>query len=84
MPFFQEPPRLGNQFDDDPLLPSWLARHLPADQQAAVTSERVGLGLALLVAHGGAFVVALLLIAWREHSAGMPTLRLWRVAPVRA
>ena len=29
MAFFQEPPRLGNQFDDDPLLPSWLARHLP-------------------------------------------------------
>lgn len=29
MPFFQEPPRLGNQFDDDPMLPSWIARHLP-------------------------------------------------------
>ena len=27
MAFFQEPPRLGNQFDDDPLLPSWIARH---------------------------------------------------------
>ena len=26
MAFFQEPPRLGNQFDDDPLLPSWIAR----------------------------------------------------------
>jgi len=31
MPFFQEPPRLGNQFDDDPMLPSWIARHLGAD-----------------------------------------------------
>ncbi|HEY1556172.1 MAG TPA: acyl-CoA dehydrogenase family protein [Kofleriaceae bacterium] len=30
MPFFQDPPRLGNQFDDDPLLPSWIARHVPA------------------------------------------------------
>src|SRR5437868_6957958 len=26
MAFFQEPPRLGNQFDDDPMLPSWLQR----------------------------------------------------------
>jgi acyl-CoA dehydrogenase len=31
MPFFQEPPRLGNQFDDDPMLPSWIARHVGAD-----------------------------------------------------
>jgi alkylation response protein AidB-like acyl-CoA dehydrogenase len=29
MAFFQDPPRLGNQLDDDPLLPSWLARHAP-------------------------------------------------------
>ena len=26
MAFFQEPPHLGNQFDDDPMLPSWVAR----------------------------------------------------------
>jgi alkylation response protein AidB-like acyl-CoA dehydrogenase len=31
MPFIQEPPRLGNQFDDDPMLPSWIARHVGAD-----------------------------------------------------
>ena len=30
MAFFQEPPRLGNQYDDDPLLPSWIARHVGA------------------------------------------------------
>ena len=30
MAFFQEPPRLANQFDDDPLLPSWIARFVPA------------------------------------------------------
>ena len=30
MAFFQDPPRLGNQFDDDPLLPSWIARFVPA------------------------------------------------------
>ena len=28
--FTQSPPTLGNQFDDDPLLGSWLARSLPA------------------------------------------------------
>src|SRR5579862_6100906 len=39
MPFFQEPPRLGNQFDDDPLLPSWIARHIPAAALADVTAE---------------------------------------------
>ena len=38
MPFIQEPPRLGNQFDDDPLLPSWIARFAPdvADDLRAV------------------------------------------------
>jgi alkylation response protein AidB-like acyl-CoA dehydrogenase len=30
MEFIQEPPQLGNQFDDDPLLPSWIARFVPA------------------------------------------------------
>src|SRR3982751_651082 len=29
MPFFQDPPQLGNQFDDDPVLPSWIARFVP-------------------------------------------------------
>ena len=41
MAFFQQPPQLGNQFDDDPLLPSWIARHLPDD---AVASELRELG----------------------------------------
>jgi alkylation response protein AidB-like acyl-CoA dehydrogenase len=44
MAFFQEPPRLGNQFDDDPLLPSWIARHLPAPHAAEVASELRKLG----------------------------------------
>ena len=35
MAFFQDPPRLGNQFDDDPLLPSWIARHIGGDEVAA-------------------------------------------------
>ncbi|MEO6774529.1 MAG: acyl-CoA dehydrogenase family protein [Kofleriaceae bacterium] len=29
MAFFQDPPRLGNQFDDDAQLASWIARFLP-------------------------------------------------------
>ncbi|HTL33750.1 MAG TPA: acyl-CoA dehydrogenase family protein, partial [Kofleriaceae bacterium] len=44
MPFFQEPPRLGNQFDDDPLLPSWLARHLPESQYREIAAEMRQLG----------------------------------------
>ena len=28
-PFFQQPPRLANPFDDDPLLASWIARFCP-------------------------------------------------------
>jgi alkylation response protein AidB-like acyl-CoA dehydrogenase len=30
MAFFQDPPRFANPFDDDPLLPSWIARFVPA------------------------------------------------------
>jgi acyl-CoA dehydrogenase len=30
MAFFQDPPQLGNQFDDDPMLPTWVARFVPA------------------------------------------------------
>ncbi len=44
MPFFQEPPRLGNQFDDDPLLPSWIARHIPAAHHGEVAAELRALG----------------------------------------
>jgi len=44
MSFFQEPPRLGNQFDDDPLLPSWIARHIPEAHQRDVAAELKMLG----------------------------------------
>ncbi len=47
MPFFQEPPRLGNQFDDDPMLRTWIARFLPE-----VASELHALG-DLAVEHYG-------------------------------
>ncbi len=42
MPFFQEPPRLGNQYDDDPLLPSWIARHVGADDPIVGELRRLG------------------------------------------
>jgi len=37
--FTQAPPRLGNQFDDDPLLGCWLARTIPAAVAASLTDE---------------------------------------------
>ncbi|MCX5745904.1 MAG: acyl-CoA dehydrogenase family protein [Proteobacteria bacterium] len=44
MAFFQEPPRLGNQFDDDPMLRTWLARFLPPMEVGDITAELRGLG----------------------------------------
>jgi len=44
MPFFQEPPCLGNQFDDDPMLPSWIARHIPEAHLGQVQGELHQLG----------------------------------------
>jgi lipopolysaccharide export system permease protein len=37
--------------------------------QAWVAGERIGMGAALLVLHGGAFLLALALIWWRDHAA---------------
>ena len=39
MDFFQEPPRLGNQYDGDHLLRSWLERTLPEPVRRAVEPE---------------------------------------------
>ncbi|GHG76988.1 acyl-CoA dehydrogenase family protein [Comamonas sp. JC664] len=44
MSFFQEPPRLGNQYDDDALLKSYLARTLPEDLLRSLTDEFRDLG----------------------------------------
>src|SRR5262245_13425191 len=43
MAFFQDPPRLGNQYDDDPILPSFVARAFGAEL-AAVEPELRELG----------------------------------------
>ena len=39
MDFFQQPPRLGNQYDGDALLRSWLERTLPEPVRRAVEPE---------------------------------------------
>jgi acyl-CoA dehydrogenase len=44
MAFFQEPPRLGNQYDDDALLQSYLARTLPEDFRRSILGELRDLG----------------------------------------
>jgi alkylation response protein AidB-like acyl-CoA dehydrogenase len=44
MGFIQEPPRLGNQYDEDPALRALLARRLPADVRQAIEPELRELG----------------------------------------
>jgi alkylation response protein AidB-like acyl-CoA dehydrogenase len=44
MSFFQEPPRLGNQYDEDVLLRSYLDRVLPPDLKAGLEDEFRELG----------------------------------------
>jgi alkylation response protein AidB-like acyl-CoA dehydrogenase len=39
MPFFQDPPRLGNTYDDDALLRELVARALPPEERAAFEPE---------------------------------------------
>ena len=44
MAFFQDPPRLGNQFDADRLLSSYIARSVPADGRSVVEEELRAMG----------------------------------------
>lgn len=44
MAFFQSPPQLGNQFEDDALLREYLDRQLPPDMRSAVLPEFQELG----------------------------------------
>ena len=68
MAFFQSPPSLGNQFDDDRVLRSYLARVLPPDVLAAAAPSLRGLG----ELSGGHFYR--LQLADRENE---PTLTQW-------
>ncbi len=44
MPFFQDPPRLGNTYEDDTLLREHLARTFPGDDLAGIEPELFHLG----------------------------------------
>jgi alkylation response protein AidB-like acyl-CoA dehydrogenase len=39
MAFYQSPPELGNQYDDDRVLRSYIARRIPADARARIEGE---------------------------------------------
>jgi lipopolysaccharide export system permease protein len=49
--------------------------------QAWIASDRLSMGAALLILHGGMFAAALALIAWRDHAT---VWRLWPRRPVQA
>lgn len=44
MPFFQDPPEIGNQFVEDRVLRSYLARALPGDARAAIEPSLEAMG----------------------------------------
>ncbi|HWO25397.1 MAG TPA: acyl-CoA dehydrogenase family protein [Kofleriaceae bacterium] len=89
MAFFQEPPRLGNQFDDDPLLPSWIVRSLgPA--AAEIASELRALGDLAVEYHGKQLAdrenepVLTQWDAWGQRIDRIDVSPLWREAQVLA
>ena len=66
--FTQAPPRLGNQFRDDPLLGPWLRRMIPAEHAREIGAELDELGR---IAGGDLYALQ---IADRENE---PVLRQW-------
>jgi len=66
--FTQAPPRLGNQFRDDPLLGPWLRRTIPAEHAREIAAELDELGR---IAGGDLYALQ---IADRENE---PVLRQW-------
>jgi acyl-CoA dehydrogenase len=89
MAFFQDPPRLGNQFDDDPLLPSWLERSLgPAAGEIA--GELRALGDLAVEYHGKQLAdlpnepVLTQWDAWGQRVDRIDVSPLWREAQVLA
>ncbi|HET9622985.1 MAG TPA: acyl-CoA dehydrogenase family protein, partial [Kofleriaceae bacterium] len=85
MAFFQEPPRLGNQFDDDPMLVSWVARFVPE-----IADELRGLGevaveyYAKQLADRGNEPVLTQWDAWGQRIDQIEVSPLWREAAVLA
>src|SRR5512133_2775298 len=91
MAFFQDPPRLGNTYDEDPLLREHLARAFPAPDLAAIEPELRHLGA---LAGGPLFAQQLAerdleptLVQWDAWGRRVDEIRLtplWREAAVLA
>jgi alkylation response protein AidB-like acyl-CoA dehydrogenase len=85
MAFFQDPPRLANQFDDDPLLPSWIARFVPA-----IESELRAIGELAVECYGKQLAdlehepVLVQWDAWGNRVDRIEVSPLWREAQVLA
>ncbi|MEO7734575.1 MAG: acyl-CoA dehydrogenase family protein, partial [Kofleriaceae bacterium] len=85
MAFFQEPPRLGNQFDDDPMLVSWIARFCPELAAELRTAGDLTIELyAKQLADRGNEPVLTQWDAWGQRIDKIEVSPLWREAQVVA
>jgi alkylation response protein AidB-like acyl-CoA dehydrogenase len=87
VPFFQEPPSLGNQYSADRLLRSYLRRALPDDVHRSVEPEFVEMGelsggplFALQLRHRGAEPRLSSWDAWGRRVDGIEVTPLWEEA----
>jgi alkylation response protein AidB-like acyl-CoA dehydrogenase len=85
MAFFQQPPRLGNQFDDDPMLVSWIARFCPevAEELRAIGALAVEFYAKQLADRGNEPVLTQW-DAWGQRVDRIEVSPLWREAQVAA
>jgi alkylation response protein AidB-like acyl-CoA dehydrogenase len=92
MPFFQDPPRLTNQYDDDRVLKSFLARKLPGETLRAVEPSLREMGALaagplydLLLAEPDAVPTLTGWDAWGRRIDHIEPTRLWKeAAPLAA
>jgi alkylation response protein AidB-like acyl-CoA dehydrogenase len=82
--FLQDAPQLQNQYDDDPLLKSWIRRHLPPDVRAGVEPQLRHMGelaagplLALSHAHRRDEPVHVPFDAWGRRIDDVPVNTAW-------
>jgi alkylation response protein AidB-like acyl-CoA dehydrogenase len=82
--FLQDAPQLQNQYDDDPLLKSWIHRHLPPDVRAGVEPQLRHMGdlaagqlLALSHAHRRDEPVHVPFDAWGRRIDDVPVNTAW-------